>query len=70
MRKTPISPPLSNNTMTDINIVNFYANPAFNPEESALNYFSQETTDQYRVYSRDLEQTEVGVWMDPVRLIA
>lgn len=56
--------------MTDINIVNFYANPSFKPEESALSYFSQQTTDQYRGYSRDLDQTIVGNWVDSVRLVA
>ena len=47
--------------MTDINIVNYYAHPSFKPEESALNYFSQQTTDQYRGYSRDLDQTKVSL---------
>ena len=46
--------------MTDVNVVNHYANPSFNAEQEALGYFSRETVDQYKGYSRQIEQMKVG----------
>lgn len=46
--------------MTDVNVVNHYANPSFNAEQEALGYFSRETVDHYKGYSRQVEQMKVG----------
>lgn len=45
--------------MADINVVSHYANPSFNAEKEALDYFSRETVDLYRGYSHQLEQLKV-----------
>lgn len=46
--------------MADSNEISYYANPSFNPEEAALDYFTKETVDRYKNYSHQLEQTKVG----------
>ena len=40
-------------------MINHYANPAFSAKDEALNFFSKETTDQYRGFSHQLEQMRV-----------
>ena len=47
--------------MTDVNVVNHYANPSFNAKQEALDYFSRETVDQYKGYSRQVEQMKVSL---------
>lgn len=46
--------------MADSNEISYYANPSFNPEGAALDYFKRETADRYKNYSHQLEQTKVG----------
>ena len=40
-------------------MINHYANPAFNAKDEALSFFTKETRDQYRGFSRQLEQMKV-----------
>jgi len=55
--------------MADINVVSHYANPSFNAEKEALDYFSRETVDLYRGYSHQLEQLKVWNEWDVVIFI-
>ena len=45
--------------MADVTMINHYANPAFNAKDEALSFFTKETRDQYRGFSRQLEQMKV-----------
>ena len=46
--------------MADSKEISYYANPSFNPEEAALDFFKKETVDRYKSFSQQLEQMKVG----------
>ena len=45
--------------MSNVTMINHYANPAFKAEEEALRYFEKETADQYKGFKNQLEQLKV-----------